>query len=115
LSSITVSSDVENYRQLKADLVSLSGVAIMSKRQGPVLAKVVLVMIPTFAFLVVSFLATSRLIAAIASFTLAAMMFKAKMFEHRRPGAAKEAKSVFVWSTSIAIVFVIRGMYLLMF
>ncbi len=111
LRSIGVPSAVENYEQLKADLVLLTGLEITKRNLALLWTYLSVVLV--IGLFAVSFLVQNRLVAACASFVLAAASVAAVIVVRRNPNLPKSVRGNLVLSLLPAVFLLFRGIILL--
>lgn len=111
--AVGISSAVENYEQLKEDLVQCTGIKITAKRGTPTSVWTYLSLIVVGCLAGVSLLVSNRVVAALASFVLAGVMLSAIVYLYRSPSVTKDIKRRFSISFIPVVVFLIRGFFLL--
>jgi hypothetical protein len=113
LDVIGITSAVENYEQLKADLVLLTGLEIPRKSGLLAQSSGFLALVVVLSLMAVSFLAPNRFIASGASFFFAAISLVAIVLIRRSPNIPKELKGRLFLGLIPAIVLLARGVLLL--
>jgi hypothetical protein len=113
LDTIGITSAVENYEQLKADLGLLTGLEISRKSGLLAQSWAFLALIVVLTLMAISFLAPNRFIASAASFVLAAISLVAIVLIRRSPNIPKKLKGSLFLGLIPAIVLLARGVLLL--
>ena len=111
--ALGISSAVENYEQLRDDLVRLTRIKITTKGGTLASARTYLALIAVLGLFALSFLSPNRLIAAGASFFLAVISLAAVIYIYRSPHVANDLKRRLPISFIPAAAFLIRGIFLL--
>jgi hypothetical protein len=111
LYSIGVPSALENYEQLKLELLSLTGLEIRHKSGS--MAQTYAALILVIGLMAISFLAPNRLLASAASFACAAVVVGANLVIRKNPNVPDETKRRLLWSWFAAFCVLLRGILLL--